>query len=391
MRKIDLNPIDDVLNLIKEKYHVENHIEVISILESVDRVLAEDVISDTVLPSYRKSTVDGYAIKIINQPCWKKLLSDVYITNPNEYLVSDDCIYVTTGSRVPEDADLVVKIEETTSKNDLIYFDVYNKKENIIEKGSDMYVGKKLKVKGSRITTFDIGVFASLGLTEIKVYKRPVMNIITTGDELVEITEVPKLGQIRDINTYTLEALAKTMSIEVNRKVICTDDYNHFKETLLDFTSDCDFIVISGGSSMGKFDYTYDLMTEIGDVFSYGLALKPGKPTITGQVNKTPVFGLPGHPVSAIMVFKILMRVFLMHYHINLGEEFTFERILDSDIYAARGRDTYQMVTVDQQKCYPTSGKSGMITLLSMSDAYTIIPHEVGTIKKGTVVKCYRL
>lgn len=386
MREIKLNPIEDVLKLI-EKYTIQTESQWIDINDSIGRILVDDLIADQMLPPYRKSTVDGYAL-IDDQKKRKYLIGEHEITTLETLGLTDHCLYVPTGGRVPEDASHVVKIEETLREGDYVIFNDFMDN-NIIEPGADMVVGKRLKKKNTEITVFDIGVFASLGHQQIKVYKQPVLSIISTGDELIAIEDNYYLGAVRDVNTYTLAASASAMGIQVCNRRIIKDSYDLLKETILKELDHCDFLLVSGGSSMGKKDFTYDVLTEIGQVFSYGMALKPGKPTILSLVNGKAVFGLPGHPVSAVMVFRLLMEKYLCHYHIYKQPPLEYERILNKDIYAAKGRDTYQMVTFDNKKCYPTSGKSGLVTLLSESDGYTIIEKDCH-IKKGSKVICYK-
>lgn len=387
MREIKLNPIKDVLNIVK-KMTIKCESEHVHISKALNRVIVNDLLSDQILPAYRKSTVDGYAIKRdgLNP---KYLLGENEITHHQEIQVNNNCIYVPTGGRVPKDADCVVKIEDTKRKEQYIYFDDISL-DNIIEKGADMHMGKLLKKKSSRLNVFDIGVLASLGQAYVEVYKKPRLQIISTGDELISLDEAYYLGAVRDINSYTLKAYAEQVGFDVGQAMIVKDSYDALKQSVLDQVKHCDVLIISGGSSMGKKDFTYDLLCDIGLVKSYGMALKPGKPTIIAEVNNKAVFGLPGHPVSSIMVFKILMQEFLKHYHIDLKEAQAFERILKADVYAAKGRDTYQMLRLDQTYCYPTSGKSGMITLLSGSEAYMIIPKDT-CIKAGEKVLCYYL
>jgi len=393
MRDIKLNEIEDVLNGMK-KHFVNKDLacESVNLDDALNRQLAENIVSDLVIPAYRKSTVDGYAMKLTQEPIDKRLVLENEILNVEEILCEDHCIYVPTGGRVPEDADVMVKIEETTRQDNIISFKAYTKKENIIEVGADMQEGDILYVSGHKITSFDIGVLGLLGYSSVNVKKKPTLAIISTGDELVPVGSDIKLGQTRDINSHTIGCLAKAMGLDVVYTDLVNDTKEKLKASILKGHELSDITVISGGSSMGVKDYTFDILNEIGHVLSDGMALKPGKPTIVSESNGKPVLGLPGHPVSAIMVFKILMKDLLNVYGINVKDDSIMEATVTRDVRPAKGRDTYQMLHFTEEEgqvyAHPTSGKSGMMTLLTKSQGYTIIDKS-DQLKSGQKIRCY--
>lgn len=401
MKKMQLNTIESVLDIIENNFKgTFSKFEIVDIMESVGRTVFEEIVSKEIIPEFPKSTVDGYAIKISDKPVNLNLVNSIEIGQVYDYVLRDnECIYVPTGGMVPSGADLVVKIEETTkvSSEEVFFPNVYKTKENIIAKGEDLNIGDVILEKGSRINTFDVGAFASLGIRNIMVLKKPTVTIISTGDELVESSQKTKIGQVRDINTKTLNILANDFGLEVINMHIVGDDYEKLKNTLEESVETSDAVIVSGGSSVGLKDYTYDLINEscMPGVLSYGIALKPGKPTIIGKHNSKPIIGLPGHPVSAVMVFRLIVKNIMSSFGFSLEDDITDEVELLDDIYAAEGRDTYQMVDVKilNKKKYaiPTSGKSGMISLLTNSNAYVIVSKEEKSIKKNTIVKCHYL
>lgn len=393
MRNIKLNEIQYVLDKMKEHFqHQTLDVESINLDDSYNRYISDDIVSHMVIPAYRKSTVDGYAMKITTSPLKRKLIQSNHILTMDQVLCEDKCIYVPTGGRVPSDADLVVKIEETVLENDSVVFRAYEKCENIIEVGSDMNKGDLLYTKGHHLTSFDIGVLALLGYETVKVFKKPSLAIISTGDELVSVKSDLVTGQTRDVNSHTLKALSSSMGLDVTYSALINDDRSKLKTAILEGHKNADITIVSGGSSMGVKDYTFDLLDEIGEVISDGMALKPGKPTIVSSYLGKPILGLPGHPVSAIMVFKIIMRSLLTCYGMTLDKDSSLKAIITRDVKPARGRDTYQMLhfTLEDDNVYahPTTGKSGMMTLLTQSEGYTIIDKK-DVIRKGDLITCY--
>lgn len=389
MRNIKLHPIQHVLSCIEAHFDYKTTpVESVPLLKARHRFVAEDILSDMTLPPYRKSTVDGYAVKLSKDVQQLTLKDKRCIGFTGDELIGDDTIYVPTGGRVPEDAEAMIKIEDTTIVNGQVHIQPCLTEMNIIEKGEDLTPGKLILKKGKKINTFDIGVLASLGHHHVTVYQKPTVGILSTGDELIPVDGEYVLGKTRDINGMTLSCLAEDYGLEVAFLNIQNDDYTALKTAVLESHKRCDITLISGGSSMGEKDYTFDIIKEIGEVITDGIALKPGKPTIIGMKNNRPIIGLPGHPVSAIMVFKVIMPTLLQKYHIDITEPRFFEATIAKDIKPAKGRDTYQMLHFKNGEAYPTSGKSGMMTLLSLSEGYTIIDKSE-TLKRGDRIKCY--
>lgn len=391
MRDIKLNPIKEVLMGIEGSFdNVVLESETVSLLKARNRYAALDIHSNMIIPPYRKSTVDGYAIKLSEDSQRLKIKRKHEITTVEADYLEDMTIYVPTGGRVPLDAEAVIKIEETTPDGDFVVIKPCLKSENIIRIGEDLKMDQQVIEKKQKITTFDVGVLAALGKTEVTVLKKPTLGIISTGDELIPIDGEYNFGKTRDINGMTLSCLSEDYGLEVKYQNLISDDYEALKHAILESHKACDITIISGGSSMGEKDYTFDILTEIGEVITDGIALKPGKPTIVSKKDNKPILGLPGHPVSAIMVFKILMPVLLKKYGIELIQNKPFKATIMNDVKPARGRDTYQMLHFVDDLAYSTSGKSGMMTLLTKSEGYTIVDKD-SVLKKGDLIDCYRL
>lgn len=396
MRKIKLNPINYVLEEIRNNFN-NNPLksEKIELLKSKKRIVFKDIVSKIAVPEFRKSTVDGYAIKVSKYPIKLDLIESTQIGKIYDIKVDDfTCVYVPTGGMVPDGAEAVVKIEETEIDKNIVNIKKnYNNNENIIEIGDDLNYGDIIIKKGEILSNFNIGALASVGMDMITVVKKPKIIIISTGDEIIDKGAI-KLGQVRDINTKTLSLLADDFQMDVVETHLINDDYDKIYKKVLESIDKCDILILSGGSSVGKRDFTYDIINEIGSVITDGISLKPGKPTIVGKFKNKPIIGIPGHPVSAIMVFKIIISEILNTWNYKTPTDIKQEGILLDAISPAIGRDTYQMVSIVWDKNVPyikkTSGKSGMISLLTNSMGYVIIPKEVKVIKANTKVIYYK-
>jgi len=373
-------------------------VEEVSILEATDRILAEDIVSDINVPEFNRSTVDGYAIKSEDShgasesvPSLLNIIGEVKIGEvPHKAIRSGEAMYIPTGAMVPEGADGVVMIEHTEKLDDhsLMVYKPISFNENIIQKGDDIKKGEVALKKGRRINPEVVGVLAALGISKVKVYKKPRFYIISTGDEIIDIDEKLELGKIRDINSYALYSLITKLGGSVVGKSIVKDNYDLLKDEVEKAIALSHIVLISGGSSVGTRDYTAKVINSLGGkgVFVHGISIKPGKPTIVGEGGGKLIFGLPGHPVSSIIVFKAVVEPFVKHKMGIVEYKPKVKAIMDFNFHSHPGQETYQMVKLREVDgeihASPNFGKSGMISLLSNSDGYIIIkPHEEGVYK----------
>lgn len=399
MEFFNLISVEEAENRLMENFKdFQLGIEEVHILECADRILAEDIISDIDVPEFNRSTVDGYAIKSQDSngasetiPSLLNIVGKVEVGQvPNKSIKSGEAMYIPTGGMIPEGADGVVMIEHTEKldEENLMIYKSISPHENVIYKGDDIKKGEIIVGRGRRLTPETIGVLAALGRSKIKVYKRPKFYIISTGDEIVDIDEELQLGKVRDINTYTLYSLIVKLGGQVVGKAIVKDQYELLRAQVEKALEISDMVLISGGSSVGTRDYTAKVVNSFNGkgVFVHGMAIKPGKPTIIGEARGKVIFGLPGHPVSSIVVFKTLVETFVKR---KMGvREYTprIRAVLDFNCHSSPGKRTYQMVKLREVDgiihATPNFGKSGMISLLSNSDGYIILdPHEEGVYK----------
>jgi molybdopterin molybdotransferase len=376
-----------------KKYEISH--EEVDILESRGRILYEEIISRENIPGFNRSTVDGYAVNSKDShgasstiPSMLSLVESVEMGNvPKKSIERGQTSYVPTGGMIPDGSDSVVMIEnaEKLDEENIMIYKAVSKGQNVIFKGDDISEGETVLPKGKRITSHDIGVLATQGLSKVKVYRKLKVAIISTGDEIVDLDEPFDTGKIRDINGYVLSARVIELGAEVERKAIVKDEFELLKNEVGDAIERADIVIVSGGSSVGAKDYTYEVINSFGGegVFIHGVAVKPGKPTIVGMAGEKIVFGLPGHPSSSILLFNIFVKEAMKNIYGTIEVEKSAYCKMDSNFPSSSGKKTYQMVSVyeadGEMYARPVFGKSGMITLLSKADGYIEIePHEEG-------------
>jgi len=393
-----------VMNVFKD-YTFER--EAISLLESTNRILGEDIVSQIDVPEFNRSTVDGYAIKSKeshgaseSMPSLFNIIGEVHMGEISKYNIkSGEAVYVPTGGMVPEGADGMVMVENTEKLDEstLMVYKSISFNENIILKGDDIKIGEIALKRGRRITPEAIGVLAALGISQVKVYKKPRFYIISTGDEIIDLDEKLEMGKIRDINSYTLYSLITRLGGEVVGRSIVRDDYELLRAKVEKATAISDIVLISGGSSVGTRDYTAQVIDSFNGkgVFVHGMSIKPGKPTIAGEGEGKLIFGLPGHPVSSIIVFKVLVEYYIRQKMGIIDFTPKTKAVMDFNFPSSPGRETYQMVKLKEKdgKLYatPNFGESGMITLLADADGYIVMKSYEEGIYKGEEREVYLL
>lgn len=265
----------------------------------------------------------------------------------------------------------------------------------MILKGSDVFPGKKVLTKGRVLNIADIGSLAALGYTAVKVAKKPLVGIISTGDELIGIDETPKSGQVRDINSTTLAlqveesgALAKVYGIVKDEE----DKLTAFVKNAID---ECDMVLISGGSSMGEKDATEKIIESFGTLVLHGIRMKPGKPTIVGNVGGKPVIGVPGNPISAYFVTRVFVKKILNQMLGSNEEELFVNAVLTKDVKENKQRSQFDFAKISAKDwttyAEPVKTQSGLMTSMSECDAFFITPLGNGDRKEGETVTVHPL
>ena len=377
--------------------------ETVGLTEAAGRVLAFDIFSKENIPPYRRSIMDGYAVRSKDLgaagdmiPTTLKVTGEVQLGTDSSKLSVEPgcCVYVPTGGEVPEGADAVVMVEycEPFGEDMLAVSKSASPGENVVQAGEDVAEGGILLSKGRKLRSQDIGVLAAAGVTAVPVFVPWRVAVISTGDELVSPEETPGPGQIRDINSYTISARSTEEGFTVMRTLSVKDDSEAIAAALETAKDDSDLVVISGGSSQGKKDMTAALIDKAADhgVLTHGIAAKPGKPTITGfdRASKTLFIGLPGHPAAALMVYEQLV---ISLWRCMTGREpmRTVKARVTVNTPSAPGRKTFQLVKLAGDEAEPVFARSGMISPMSAADGYFIMDENQEGVKAGEAVEVF--
>ena len=376
------------------------------LLDAAGCILAEDIYSKENIPPYRRSIMDGYAVRSKDLgaagdmiPTMLKVKGEVLLGNDSSYLTVDPgcCVYVPTGGYVPDGADSVVMVEfcEPFGSGMLAVSKPASPGENVVQVGEDVAAGAMLLPKGRKLRPQDLGVLAACGITEIPVFVPWRVTVISTGDELVSPAQTPGPGQIRDINTYTIASRSTAEGFHVIRTLSVKDERDDLAAVLADAKNDSDLVVMSGGSSQGKKDMTADLIDAAADhgILTHGIAAKPGKPTITGfdEESQTLFIGLPGHPAAALMVYEQIL-ISLWRCLTCCEKERTLKAKVNVNVPSAPGRMTFQLVKLieeDELQAVPLFARSGMISPVSEADGYFVMTENQEGIRPGDTVNVH--
>ena len=403
MKLLKVDTIQQVLE--KMEYHfgdIKLHGELINIEETVGRTAAEDVYSNYNIPDFNRSTVDGYAIVASDSfgvtdsiPVFLDVLGQVEMGKSTDIVISKGkTAYVPTGGMLPPGADAMIMIEyiEEMDSNTIAAYSSTAPGENVIKIGDDVSKGEKLIHKGKLLRPQDIGVLTAAGVRQIMVFEKPRAAVISTGDEIADPFGELQFGEVRDINTYTLSAMLEDMGAAVTIKSVIKDEYELLKSAVDAALENNHIVIISGGSSVGTKDVTAKVIDAIGEpgVFVHGMAVKPGKPTIVGKAKGKALFGLPGHPVSAIIVFKVLIGHLIAKLMNRENLKLQIPAVCSVNVHSSPGKETFQMVELQMIEngylAVPLYGKSGAISLVSRAQGYIRIPHNKEGINKGETV-----
>ncbi|HPY60939.1 MAG TPA: molybdopterin molybdotransferase MoeA [Methanospirillum sp.] len=367
----------------------------VPLIGSAGYVLRTDIISDVDIPGFDRSAVDGYALVAADTvgagesiPAMLRLSGSIDMGGVSkDRVLPGTCMYIPTGAFLPPGADAVVMIEYCEVMDDEVLISKPAAVgENIVYKGEDFSTKRPAIQAGTKINSRVMGVLAACGVEDVLVSEKPRIAIISTGNEIVPVTEVPGPGQVRDVNTYLIAGfIQESGGIPVIIGIV-QDERRLLEEALDKAVSEADIVLISGGSSKGERDMCADIIGSHGELLVHGIALSPGKPTIIGQVKNKPVIGLPGHPASAYVVLHALVRDLV---HAITGEiSFPVRQsgVLTSPVPSAKGREDYVRVIKKDDDITPLFGKSGLTNTLVNSDGLLCIPADTEGYEKGTRV-----
>ena len=391
--------------------------ESINVISSLNRTLAQDILAPHPLPDFQRSTVDGYAVRASDThgasdslPAYLTLIGEVPMGDaPSFEIGQGQCALIHTGGMLPNGANAVVMLEYTQQTSEVSKdFGSLNTEieisraaadgENVIRIGEDVAQGQLVLPKGTLIRPAEIGGLMALGITKVDVAKKIRVGLISTGDEVIDPSESPRPGQVRDINSYTLGALIEKSGGVAKRYGIISDQFQALKEAAAKALSECDVVIITAGSSASTRDMTADVIRQLGEpgVLVHGINTRPGKPTILGVCNEKAVIGLPGNPVSALVNGYLFVVPVIDKLLGTLPKpKATVQAELTVNLSSQAGREDWWPVKliVNRQSSIvnynadPIFGKSNLIFTLASADGLLRIHPDATGLSAGELVE----
>ena len=380
-----------IFSLVKEKENEKLRLE-----NALNRVLAQNIVAKIDVPHFKKSAMDGFAV----------MAEDTFgasNTNPKELpiierikigqvakkeLKSNQCVEIATGAPLPKNADAVLMVEYCEKvDNKIILYKAVTPGENVIDVGSDIKKGSLLLKKGTVLGPRFIGLLASQGTKEILVKKSPKIAYFSTGDEILPIDVQLEEGKIYDINSFTILGSIKEQGCDALFLGILEDDKELIKQKIEEALEMADFLLLSGGSSLGEEDLTAEAVKELGEVLVHGIAVKPGKPVLIGKVKNKLILGLAGYPASALFNFYILVLPMIDRMLGAKRKPRIVKGKITKKIVSTIGRYEFLPVRINEDRAVPIQKGSSAIASLADADGFIEIDENTEVLEKGAEVE----
>ncbi|WBW99504.1 molybdopterin molybdotransferase MoeA [Oceanirhabdus sp. W0125-5] len=400
--------VDETKKILNEAFEEEVYCEDVHIKSALGRIISKDIMASINVPSFRRSTVDGYAVISRDTagaseaiPAMMKLKGEVIMGAAPLCKIDfpGECVYVPTGGMLPEGCNAVVMIEYTDRLDEetILINSPVAYGDNVVQTGEDIENGEKVLEKGTKLRPYEIGLLSCLGIGNVQVYTKPKIAVISTGDEIVGCDENPKLGQVRDINSYIISSCVLEDGGEPLNFGVIKDSYEDLKKAVDDALNKCDIVLISGGSSVGKKDQTLKVINALEDstLLAHGISIKPGKPTIIAKAGKKVIFGLPGHPLSCAVVYKVIVNYYINKLTNYNNIDYPVQCKFPINYHNSKGREEYLPVMLERSEdgeiiANPVFSKSGLITGFTKAWGYLKIKKNDEGIKEGQTVYAYK-
>jgi molybdopterin molybdotransferase len=372
--------------------------------DALDRVLTEEPRAPGELPTFPRSTMDGFAVRAADTfgateglPAYLDVVGEVFMGRaPQVSLAAGQCARIATGGMLPDGADAVVMVEQTqeVGPTTIEALRAVAPGENVVQVGEDVRVGDLILPRGHTLRPQDLGGLLALGITHVEVARRLRVGIVSGGDELVPPHQEPGPGQIRDINSYTLSALVGRAGHEPWLVGVFPDEQPALETAARQAFVASDVVILSAGSSVSTRDMTAQVIERLGrpGVLVHGVSLKPGKPTILAVCDGKPVFGLPGNPVSCMVTFDLFVAPTMAHLTGSAQPpRRTVVARLGRNVASATGREDYIQVRLERRdgalEAVPVFGKSNLIYTLIRADGMLKVPLDAGGLAAGESVE----
>lgn len=401
---LTLLPPLEALGLLLDSFGHTSNTEQAATKDALGRVTAEDVRAPYPLPPFDRSTVDGYAVRAADThganeslPAYLKLVGEVMMgAAPGFSLNPGECGLIHTGGMLPEGADGVVMVEQTqvARENEIEVRKAAAVGENVIRAGEDVKEGEVVIPTGRRLRPAEIGGLMALGYTKLRIAKRPLVGLISSGDEVIPPEEPVSIGQVRDVNTYSLKALVEQTGGEVKAYGIVPDELEAMQAIVDQAHQECDLVVVTAGSSASARDFTSEVIQSLGPpgVLVHGVNVRPGKPTILGVCDGKPVIGLPGNPVSALVIAGLFV-VPVVEKLLGIVGARPRPKVkarLTLNLASQAGREDWVGVKLTESnseyQAEPIFGRSNLIFTLVKADGLLRIPADANGLAANEIV-----
>ena len=392
----ELTDRETAIKLIMENVKPIKRVETVLLDEAAGRVLAADVVAGFDVPPFDRASMDGYAVKALDTSGATKnspvLLEIIGVQHTGELYEGEvkggEALEIATGSPMPRGSDAVVMVEDTSLEGDVvIVFKELVAGRNMAPAGEDMKRGDHVLSRGAVLTPGMVGALAALGYAEAEVYEKPRVAIYSSGPEIVPQGTPLRPGQIYDVNSYTLAAVIESNGGFPVKRGIMLDDVESIEAAVMD-AAGYDMGVFSGGSSVGARDFFGEVMERLGDVFFHGVRVKPGKPTLFGTVEGTPIFGMPGYPTSYLNnSYVFLAPAVRLMARLPPREARVLRLPMGHRMESRSDREQFITVRVEEGKAYRVYKQSGDITSMTHADGYIVLPVGVGVVEEGEEVE----
>lgn len=378
---------------------------------ALDRILSRDILAAEDLPEGARSTVDGYAVRAADTfgasdsiPAFLEVAGAVSMGSVPDFGIGPgQAAQIPTGGFLPRGADAVVMVEYTNpaGAGSIEVTRPVTLRTNVLERGEDARLGEILLPRGKLLRPQEVGFLAALGVTDVPVHRAPSVAVISSGDEVVPIERRPEAGQIRDANGHAIAALVRSCGGNPVVPGIVPDNARLLKEAVRRELERADVVTLSGGSSVGTRDLMVDAVAGIPgvEILAHGVAIKPGKPTLLAACGGKAILGLPGHPVSALIVAQVFLAPFLRHLQggtMGKGPPgMKVRATLATSVHSTIGLEEYIRVRLEESvpgdfSAYPIFGKSGMISTMVQANGMVTIPLNAEGFSKGEAVQATR-
>lgn len=375
--------------------------EDVAIFDALGRVLKEEIIADSNVPFTSNSAMDGYAVIAADTvaadggPAKLRVTGEIPAGSVSEKAVSKgEAMRIFTGAPIPDGADAVVMQENAERNGDEVVINkAVVKRENVREAGEDIKKGDVVFRSGRRLGPADVGIIASCGREKVSVSRKPVVGILSTGNEVVEPGEPAGPGRVRNSNAYTLYAKCLEAGATPRYMGIVPDEKEAVVRALDDAAVSCDLLITSGGVSVGDYDLVTEVIREKGKIDFWKIAIKPGKPVAYGAIGEIPFVGLPGNPVSSMVTFELFVRPMIMKMSGDANpSRKRFTAVMNQDYREKPGRlkfvrGIYEKSGSGLEVGVTGSQGSGVLMSMALANCLIMIPPEQGNVKKGDAVE----